>query len=514
LALGLALAMSLTLTAALAYDWIQFNGDSRRSGNNTQETTIDASNVHTLQRLFQATLPAVADGAPAYLSAVATAAGARDLVFVTTKAGHIVALDARTGAQVWAHQYPAGACKINNGSSACYTTSSPAIDPNRQYVYSYGLDGKVHKYRVGDGAETIDDHWPETTTLKPYDEKGSPALSVATAKSGASYLYMANGGYPGDNGNYQGHITAINLADGTQKVFNANCSNQPVHLVDSRVMPGPDCAEKQSAIWARASVVYDPDTDKIYTATGNGAFDPANHHWGDTVFALNPDGTGLNGDPLDSYTPPNFNQLDITDQDLGSTTPAILPTPASSKIKHLAVQGGKDAKLRLLNLDNLSGQGGIGHTSGEVGALINVPQGGEVLTAPAVWLHPADGSTWVFIANGSGISGLQLAVDGGGNPSLQIKWQKPNGGTSPIVANNVLYYAGSGSLRALDPLTGGPLWSSTQVGGIHWESPIVANGIVYITDEAGKLSAFSPNGQVPAPPPASTPGAYLPIVKR
>jgi len=60
---------------------------------------------------------------------------------------------------------------------------------------------------------------------------------------------------------------------------------------------------------------------------------------------------------------------------LGSTAPAILPTPANSVVRHLAVQGGKDALLRLINLDNLSGQGAPGHTDGEISQPIGVPQG-------------------------------------------------------------------------------------------------------------------------------------------
>jgi hypothetical protein len=231
-------------TTAVPYDWLQFNFNAQHSGNNIQETVIAPGNVNNLQRLFQVSLPAVADGAPAYLSAVNTPTGIKDLLFVTTKAGHIVALDAHTGAQVWVHQYPAGSCRINNGSEPCYTTSSPAIDPNRQYVYSYGLDGYVHKYRVGDGVEISGGGWPELASLKPFNEKGSSALSIATTANGTSYLYVTNGGYLGDRGDYQGHVTAINLADGSQKVFNANCSDQAVHFVEQpgtggcRLRPG------------------------------------------------------------------------------------------------------------------------------------------------------------------------------------------------------------------------------------------------------------------------------------
>jgi outer membrane protein assembly factor BamB len=45
-------------------------------------------------------------------------------------------------------------------------------------------------------------------------------------------------------------------------------------------------------------------------------------------------------------------------------------------------------------------------------------------------------------------------------------------------------------IRALSAATGTQLWSAS-IGGIHWESPVVANGVLYILDEAGNLTAFS-----------------------
>ena len=136
--------------AAFGYDWLQFGGNPQHSGNNALEARITSGNVASLTPTYQITLPAGVDGTPVFLESVNTASGIKDLVYVTTMAGHIIALEAATGTQIWSHQYPAGTCRINNGSSPCYTTSSPAIDPNRQYVYSYGLDGYVHKYQVGD----------------------------------------------------------------------------------------------------------------------------------------------------------------------------------------------------------------------------------------------------------------------------------------------------------------------------------------------------------------------------
>jgi outer membrane protein assembly factor BamB len=49
----------------------------------------------------------------------------------------------------------------------------------------------------------------------------------------------------------------------------------------------------------------------------------------------------------------------------------------------------------------------------------------------------------------------------------------------------------SGRISALNPTSGSLLWSSNKVGGIHWQSPIVANGVLYLEDQGGKLTAYS-----------------------
>jgi hypothetical protein len=428
------------------------------------------------------------------------------MLFVTTTNGWIVALNAQTGDTLWSHQNGPGSCKINNGSSACYTTSSPAIDPNRLYVYSYGLDGNVHKYQVGDGTEIMTGGWPAVATLKGYDEKGSSALSTATS-GGVTYLYITHGGYPGDNGDYQGHVTAINLATGAQKVFNASCSDQPAHLRAVGGGVSPTCPSAQNAMWSRPGIIYDPGTDRIFIGTGNsfsgapGQFDGITN-WSESVLALHPDatgGSGVNaGKPLDSYTPSNHGHLDDIDADVGSTAPAILPVPAASAVQHLGVQGGKDSTLRLLNLQDLSTHGGPGTTGGEL-SVIPVPQGGQVLSQPAVWSNPADGKTWIFVVNNSGACGVRLDFDAGGNPSLTSVWHNGQSGTSPVVANGMVFLIGGSTARALDPLTGSQLWSATRSGGTHWQSVVVANGRVFAANQSGQVDAFGLSAGPAAP---------------
>jgi len=460
--------------------WSQFGNGPTHTGVNSAEGQIIPSTVGALAPLFTATLPGVSDAPPVEQPGVATAGGTRDLLFTTTKDGWVTASDADTGAEVWKHQNGPGSCMINNGSSPCYTTSSPAVDPSGAFVYSYGLDGKVHKYATGSGTETTGGGWPQIATLKPYDEKSSPALTIVST-GGHTYLYVANGGYPGDRGDYQGHVTTIDLASGAQRVFNTLCSDNTGHIAAG------GCGNVQSAVWARPSVVWDPGTQRILFSTGNAVFD-GSRNWGDSVLAINPDGTGTGGGPVDSYTPSNYATLNQQDLDLGSTAPQVVAPPAGSTLTHLAVQSGKDSRIRLLNTSALGGAG-HGATGGEL-QNIAVPQGGQVLTQPATWVD-GSGTSWVFIADNSGISALKLTASAGA-PSLAPVWSQTVGGTTPVIAGGVLFYLSRNGVRALDPATGTQLWSDAAgASGLHWQSPIVVNGKLYFTDGGGSLRAYS-----------------------
>ncbi len=477
-------AVCTVLLTSCVTPWLQFGGDAQHRSNNTLETTLTLANVNQLKQKWQITLPATADGAPVIANAVATSSGTKDLIVVTTRSGGLVARDLSNGAAVWSITFGPGTCHINNGSDVCYTTSSPVIVGDA--VYTYGLDGKVHKVTLATGAQVTTGGWPVTTTRKPWDEKGSSALSSATAANGHTYLYAVHSGYPGDRGDYQGHLVAIDLADAHANVFNALCSNQTVLFQPAPATP--DCPKTIAGVWARPGTVYDAANDRLYFTTGNAAFDPANHHWGDTVLAVHPDGTGANGNPIDTFTPTNFQFLDDADLDLGSVLPAIVAAPSGSTVANIGVQGGKEGHLYVLNLDDLSGQGGPGHTGGELQNLA-VPNGGVILPAPAVWTNPADGVTWIFVCTPGHTSGFTLGLDAAHKPKLTFRWQNASPLSSPFVANNVLYGAGGGAIAAFNPTTGSAAWLAAT-GGTHWQSPVVVSGQVISTDNSGHLTVY------------------------
>ncbi len=456
-------------------DWLTFGYDAARDSVNPNEMLITRANVGRLHRLWTARLPQVADSTPILLHDVQLPDGRyRDVLYLTTKAGSLVALDAATGARLW--------IKTPGSRHPRFTTSSPVADPIKEVIYSYGLDGKVHQYQASTGQEITGNGWPVTITTMLASEKESSSLNIAN-----DYLYVTTAGFDGDAPPYQGHVVAINLIEGGAHVFNSLCANLR-HIL----APG-ECPDNQSGIWGRAGAVVDPLTSHIFVATGNGAYtgNQGGHDWGNSVLELTADGERL----LDSYTPTNFDAMSAQDQDLGSVSPALLPVIPESRTPYLIVQAGKDSMLRLLNRQNLSGQGGPGHLGGELQEL-DAPDHCPVLTQPAVWTDPASGAIWVFVTNSCAINGYRVITSSRGVTSLRQAWSIGASATSPIVANGLLFAATSQELLALDPLTGHLLWSSARstaggtIDAIHWESPIVINGRLYCSDEAGQITAY------------------------
>jgi len=213
-----------------------------------------------------------------------------------------------------------------------------------------------------------------------------------------------------------------------------------------------------------------PGSGNLLVATGNGLFD-GTHNWGDSALMLTRNAGGL----LRNWTPRDYASLESGDVDLGSTAPALIG-------RGFAVQGGKDGKLRLLNLARLGGR--LGATGGEL-QTVAAPGGAEVFTAPAV------SGNRLFVATSSGLACYVLS-----NGRLHVAWRRSEGGTSPIVAGGLLYVY-NGSLNVYAPATGKRL-ASFSVGGSHWNSPIVTDGRVAVPEgnandhtTTGALDIFS-----------------------
>lgn len=456
-------------------DWPSFDYDAQRSGVGPVSTGITAGNLRSLAaRVVH--IDGTADSSPIELQNVLVGGRARDVMVVTTTYGRTIAIDPGTGAKLWEFvPHDIGAYQ----GSAQITTATPTADPDRRYVYAASPDGRIHKLALGTGREVRSGHWPVQVTFDARREKIDGALNLD-----GPWVIATTGGYYGDAPTYEGHVLLIDRSTGhIASVWNADCSSQR-HLLDPPSACRADTTFGGSAIWGRQGAVVEPGSRRLLVATGNGPFNGSTD-WGDSVLELSPNASRL----LHNWTPRNQASLNAHDTDLGSTEPALFPPKHGYR---LAVQGGKDGMLHLLNLNRLDGtRGGAGaHTGGELED-ISSPGGGEVLTAPAVWSHA--GRAYLFVADDGGTAAYTVRVAGG--PRLVTIWHSGSAGTSPVLAGGLLYVYDelAGALKVYRPVTGQLVRSLPAASG-HWNSPIVLGGRIILP--TGNANDHQSHGEI------------------
>ncbi len=441
-----------TPTASTSFtrdDWPLFDHDSARTGVSNEVTATHGAIA--LNKLWQIDLGDTADSGPIIKGS---------MLYVTVHNGTTYGIATSNGAKVWSF----------TTSGPNITTSEPAYDVTANLLYAGGVDGSVHQLDPVTGIERTASGFPVLVTLATQTEKDASPLNVA-----GGYVYAQTSGYNGDGNPYVGHVVAIGTANGQTHVFNTLCSS--THAL----MQPSTCSEQRSGMWSRAGVVVDPDpamNGEIYVATGNGTSAPTSGNYGDSVLGLPRDASALVG----SYAPTNAAALDAQDLDLGSSSPAVLPRQTSSSTPLMAVSAGKDAMLRLLDRANLGAR-----------ALQTLALGQGLYSAPAIYAKPG-GQTYVYVGIPNGVHAYAVTTTGGVT-QLVAAWTASlnlgGSGTSPVVRDGIVYVAATNQLVALDATTGAVVANNTSLGGVHWESPSIANGVVYCADENHRLTAFA-----------------------
>ena len=447
--------------SARLLDWPEFGLDPQRSDTSELASGITASNVAHLARR-QLRLPGTVDSSPIYLHEVSADGATHDVIVLTTTYGKTLAIDADSGQILWTFTPPGYA---RWATSAQITVTSPLADPDRRWVYAASPNGLIHKLALSDGREDSAGHWPVRVTREPLHEKLGAALNI----DGPDIL-AATSGYLGDAPPYQGHLVSIERSSAhITAVYNTLCSNRRELLLPS------SCPSSDSAILSRAGPVVEPGGGRILIDTGNGPFNGVSD-FGDSVLELTFPGLQLR----QSFTPVNQEELNTSDTDLGSSAPALLG-------EGRVVLAGKDGIMRLLDLSELNGRSRRSHrlTGGELQRL-QIPGGGQLFTAPAVWRRGAH--TTMFVADEHATAAYVLR-----HGRLYRAWENHTPGTSPVLAGGLLYVyepdAGGiyvyrpGSGRAIAKLPGAPG---------HWNSPIVVDG--HVIEPEGNANAHELRG--------------------
>lgn len=438
----LAMLLAPCVPAATNSDWPMFGWDVGRSSAPAGPSGITARDLGTLQRR-QVTIDGTVDASAVYLRGATVKGAAHDVLFVTTTYGKTLAIDADRATVLW--EFTPSSYGSVKGSYRI-TNATPVVDPDREAIYAAAPDGMIRKLAVADGRVL----WATPITRLPAREKIASPLGFFKGR-----VIATTDGYIGDEPPYQGHVAVLDAATGALlHVWNALCSNR------HELLDPASCRASDAGIWGRAGAVIDAKTGNLFVATGNGPWNGV-EHWGDAVIELDADATNI----LGNYTPKNTEELNETDQDLGSTSPVLTGGP-------YVIQGGKDGVLRVLDWRQMTGT--TAHRGGE-SSVVSTPGKAKLFTAPAV--HHVGGATWIFAADNSGTAAWML--DGN---ELRPRWHNDHAGTSPVVAGGLVYvYDPAGVLRVYDAITGHQL-AELPCGSGHWNSPIVVDGRIALPE--------------------------------
>jgi len=443
---GLSASAATRVKTGSAGDWIRFGYEASRRNVGPALPGITRENVNSLAHR-RVVLGGTVDSSPIYLRGATVRGRRRDVFIVTTSYGKAIAVEADSGAVLWQFIPPryetwAGSYRI--------TTASPVADPERRFVYSAAPDGFVYKLRITSGTSVHSGAWPVRVSHLPVREKISSPLNIAGDR------LLATTASFGDAGFYQGHLAVIDRHSGKLiRIWNALCS-------DMRRLIHPEaCPWVGAGIWSRSGVIVQPGSGNLIVATGNGVWD-GRMNWSNSVVMLSGNASHVIG----SWTPVEWQDLASLDLDVGSTAPALLTD-------RLAVQGGKDGKLRLLDLGLLKGKAGA--PARVLGKELQIIRpGGSHFATPAVWR--SKGTIWMFVTSTSKLAAFTLT-----RKRLVERWSSPLAhfalGTSPVVAGGLLYVnnAAAGRLDVFAPTTG-KLVARLPAGLGHWNSPIVSDG--------------------------------------
>ena len=285
-----------------------------RASSSSPDAAITAANVAKLRRRrveLDGTVDSVAD-----LSVGGTASSSR------RRTGKTEALDAASGRVLWRFTPPAYA---SLAGSAQITNATPAASTDGAAVYAAAPDGRdpqAPPLRTGRccGRRAI--------TRDPTHEKITSSLNVSRG-----LVIATTGGYIGDAPPYQGHVVTM-----SERHRPDRARLELALLRPARVDPAAHVRlERLGDLVAERRRGRSRERRRSSSRPGTAPFN-GRTDWGDSVLVLDAgrvDGCFATG------RRPNQAQLNVTDVDLGSTSPALLAGG-------YAVQGGKDGKLRLL----------------------------------------------------------------------------------------------------------------------------------------------------------------------
>jgi hypothetical protein len=533
--MGLALLPAVTgallpgRAALVRADDVTASLDSLRTGWDPNEPGLSPSVVGggTFGQVFSTAVNGMVTAQPLVVGSMVIAATENDMVY---------GLNASTGAVVWSDSlgtpYNIPTCPDMQPNIG--VTGAPVYDAANGNVYliadvkqhsgpSYFLfginaqTGGITKRKSISGSPTNDPN----ISFNSAQEVQRPGLLLMNG-----WVYAAFGAHC-DEQPYAGFVYGASVSK----------NNNTLWTDESGVADG------QAGIWQSGGGLMSDGPGRIFFTSGNGISPPPGPGTSppgelaeSTVRLAVQSGGSLAAQ--DFFSPANAATLDASDTDFGSGGPVGLPF-GTSTYPHLLVQAGKDARIFLLNRDNLGGQAqGPGGTDAAVGVF--GPYAGQ-------WGHPgvfADTTTLTasnsatandymyYVGKGDYLRVLKFGADSSGTPTLSDVANSTftfgyssgspvvtSNGTDPASAvlwavytsgsltapNSVLYAfpaAQASTCTPSAPCTLSPIWSAPIGAASKFTIPATSNGMVYLGTRDGHVLGF---GTTPAAPLAAKP---------
>ncbi len=494
-----------------------YHYDTLRTGWNKQETTLTATNVNTATFgiLQTVTLDDQVDAQPLIVPNQTIAGVTHDVVYVATESNTIFAIDASSGAKLFARNLgspvPAPFGCGNNGPDVGIT-STPVIDLTSQtlFVIAY-VNGsppiyQLHALNLSD----LTDRVPAVTVSASHIlSNGATFTFNAAVQRQRPALLEANGTI------YAGFGSFCDFMDSTSRGWLLGWSASTLTPAPTNQLNDTQATSPTSfflsSIWMSGYGIAAVGSD-LYFTTGNSdcawnvtpeVCPPTTTYDGvtniqESVVQLRGDLTHIDG----IFTPSNVASLDFGDLDLGSGGVLLLP-PQSGNIVSLAVAAGKDGRLFLLNRNNLGG-----FTPGGPNKVLDTHQLQSCWCGPS-WFTGSDAIGRVVTSQGSTLQTWQLQLSpspklvlegtasiapsgqdpgfftsvssNGTTAGTAILWAvgRPNAPTTTFVTLYA-YAAATASGGILTPLFASTAGSWPNIMGNANIVPVVANGKVYV----------------------------------
>ena len=520
------LAGSISLSSYTGYraaDWPTFGHDPQRTGYAFDESTIAVNNAGQLElkwktRLKNEPKSLTALTAPVVAEDVDTPRGNKTVVYVAGSDDHLYALDGADGSVLWSHDFEVWVHPSVPGMWLCPNglNATPVLDRSRNIIYAIAFDGRLWGLDLGTGKT----RFGPVQFVAPFSKNWSLNLV-----NGVIYTALSQGcGYA------QSGISSMDIRD-------------PMRPVTRNLLLAPKSGGP--GIWGRGGVTVGAN-GRLYAATGDGIFDPAQGQYGSSVIAVSADDLKV----LDYYMPTDYRDVTKFDLDMGSTSLVWF----SVKDFNLVASGGKQGVLYMLDADHL---GTNDHqTPLYYRQLANDERSFEqkgIWGGLASWRDEND-QTWLYVpvwgpvsakapkfptTNGptphGSIAAFKVVLDPSSKrPNLQPAWvsQDFNVPEPPAIANGVLFAVSTGEntqqttgpkviyagqklltdtergenthnavLVALDAKTGKTLYQSgnAMTTWVHFSGTAIASGRIYTVDHDNQAYCFGLKEEKPKP---------------